>query len=93
MLYDYTPEHVEDLMVDEGARVQIYDRSDPDWFIVGWNGKFGVVPATYLQEEGHGEHSAENGNGHGEEQHYEETAQPDNEPEHELEPEASVRPK
>jgi hypothetical protein len=36
--------------VPEGVEVVIYDRGDPDWWIVGWNGQFGVVPATYLEE-------------------------------------------
>lgn len=51
-LYDYPGEHEEEVELREGERVSVFDRADRDWWIVGTqNGAYGVVPASYLEDE------------------------------------------
>jgi len=36
----------------------VYDTSDPDWTLVGFNGEFGFAPANYIELSGEAQHSA-----------------------------------
>ncbi|KAK3050005.1 cytoskeletal protein binding protein [Extremus antarcticus] len=48
-LYDYTKQTDEELSFQEGASLQVYDQTDPDWTLVGANGEYGFVPAIYIE--------------------------------------------
>jgi hypothetical protein len=48
-LYDYTKQTDEELSFQEGAALQVYDTTDPDWTLVGSNGAYGFVPAIYIE--------------------------------------------
>ncbi|KAK5174144.1 cytoskeletal protein binding protein [Saxophila tyrrhenica] len=48
-LYDYTKQTDEELSFQEGAQLQVYDQTDPDWTLVGRNGEYGFVPAIYIE--------------------------------------------
>lgn len=55
-LYDYTKQTEEEISVKEDAVVFVYDTSDPDWSLVGFDEEFGFAPANYIEEiEGEGE--------------------------------------
>ncbi|KAH0545030.1 hypothetical protein FGG08_000801 [Glutinoglossum americanum] len=47
-LYDYTRQTDEEISLSEGANLSIYDTSDPDWTLVGFNGEYGFAPANYI---------------------------------------------
>ncbi|KAF2200165.1 hypothetical protein GQ43DRAFT_441830 [Delitschia confertaspora ATCC 74209] len=47
-LYDYTRQTDEELSFKEDALLDVYDTSDPDWTLVGYEGDFGFVPANYI---------------------------------------------
>lgn len=51
-LYDYTEQTDEELSFKEDTRLDVYDESDPDWTLVGSNGKYGFAPAIYLEKAG-----------------------------------------
>ncbi|KAF2214827.1 hypothetical protein CERZMDRAFT_66086 [Cercospora zeae-maydis SCOH1-5] len=48
-LYDYAQQTDEELSFKEDTRLEIYDESDPDWTLVGHNGKYGFAPAIYIE--------------------------------------------
>lgn len=48
-LYDYTKQTDEELSFQEGAQLQVYDQTDPDWTLVGKDGAYGFVPAIYIE--------------------------------------------
>ncbi|KKY37152.1 putative cytoskeleton assembly control protein sla1p [Diaporthe ampelina] len=47
-LYEYTRQTDEELSFTEDAVLEIFDTSDPDWILVGFNGDYGFVPANYI---------------------------------------------
>ncbi|KAF1811356.1 hypothetical protein P152DRAFT_474950 [Eremomyces bilateralis CBS 781.70] len=49
-LYDYTRQTDEELSFTEESLLDVYDTSDPDWTLVGFNGEFGFVPSNYIEE-------------------------------------------
>jgi actin cytoskeleton-regulatory complex protein SLA1 len=48
-LYDYGHQTDEELSFEEGARLDVYDESDPDWTLVGKGGEYGFAPAIYIE--------------------------------------------
>ncbi|PPJ53482.1 hypothetical protein CBER1_00322 [Cercospora berteroae] len=48
-LYDYAQQTDEELSFKEDTRLNIYDETDPDWTLVGHNGKYGFAPAIYIE--------------------------------------------
>ncbi|KAF7185079.1 Actin cytoskeleton-regulatory complex protein sla1 [Pseudocercospora fuligena] len=48
-LYDYSSQTDEELSFTEGAQLDVYDTSDPDWTLVGSSGEYGFAPAIYLE--------------------------------------------
>ena len=48
-LYEYTRQTDEELSFAEDAQLQIYDTSDPDWILAGFNRDYGFVPANYIE--------------------------------------------
>jgi hypothetical protein len=55
-LYDYTAQTEEELSFSADVSVEIYDKDDPDWFLVRLktsetgNWQFGFVPSNYLDD-------------------------------------------
>lgn len=49
-LYDYAQQTDEELSFKEDTRLNIYDETDPDWTLVGHNGKYGFAPAIYIEK-------------------------------------------
>ncbi|KAJ1886298.1 cytoskeletal protein binding protein, partial [Kickxella alabastrina] len=52
VLYEFASDDPEELTVDEGARVLVLDRSDPEWWqvqVAPPHGRAGLVPAAYLE--------------------------------------------
>ncbi|TGJ78112.1 hypothetical protein E0Z10_g10653 [Xylaria hypoxylon] len=47
-LYEYTRQTDEELSFPEDAPLRVYDASDPDWILVGYESDFGFVPANYI---------------------------------------------
>ncbi|KAH9825736.1 Actin cytoskeleton-regulatory complex protein sla1 [Teratosphaeria destructans] len=48
-LYDYSEQQDEEISFSDGARLDVFDESDPDWTLVGLGGKYGFAPAIYLE--------------------------------------------
>ncbi|KAI1479845.1 hypothetical protein F4774DRAFT_380018 [Daldinia eschscholtzii] len=48
-LYEYTRQTDEELSFPEDAALQVYDTSDPDWILVGFENSYGFVPANYIE--------------------------------------------
>ena len=48
-LYDYSKQTDEELSFKEDTRLDVYDESDPDWTLVGFNGEYGFAPAIYIE--------------------------------------------
>ena len=48
-MYDYDRQTSEEITLTDGAKVAIYDKEDPDWFLVECNGSFGFAPSNYLE--------------------------------------------
>ncbi|KAI0404964.1 hypothetical protein F4802DRAFT_207398 [Xylaria palmicola] len=48
-LYEYTRQTDEELSFPEDAPLRVYDVSDPDWILVGFESEFGFVPANYIE--------------------------------------------
>ncbi|KAI0204688.1 hypothetical protein F4808DRAFT_306911 [Astrocystis sublimbata] len=48
-LYEYTRQTDEELSFPEDAALRVYDASDPDWILVGYEKDFGFVPANYIE--------------------------------------------
>ncbi|KAI1350175.1 hypothetical protein F5Y01DRAFT_163898 [Xylaria sp. FL0043] len=48
-LYEYTRQTDEELSFPEDAPLRVYDASDPDWILVGYETDFGFVPANYIE--------------------------------------------
>jgi len=53
--YDYERQTNEELSFTEDSILDVYDYSDPDWTLVGFEGEYGFAPANYLEEQGDGE--------------------------------------
>lgn len=51
-LYEYTRQTDEELSFTEDAVLEVFDTSDPDWILVGFNGDYGFVPANYIDMAG-----------------------------------------
>ncbi|BFZ53647.1 cytoskeletal protein binding protein [Savitreella phatthalungensis] len=49
-LYDYDRQTTEEITLTEGASIDVYDKEDSDWFLVGSNGQYGFAPSNYLEE-------------------------------------------
>ncbi|KAI1435032.1 hypothetical protein GGR50DRAFT_694533 [Xylaria sp. CBS 124048] len=48
-LYEYTRQTDEELSFPDDAQLRVYDVSDPDWILVGFESDFGFVPANYIE--------------------------------------------
>ncbi|KAI0012880.1 hypothetical protein F4779DRAFT_504683 [Xylariaceae sp. FL0662B] len=48
-LYEYTRQTDEELSFPEDAQLQVFDTSDPDWILVGYDDDYGFVPANYIE--------------------------------------------
>ncbi|KAI9886292.1 MAG: hypothetical protein M1823_001901 [Watsoniomyces obsoletus] len=48
-LYDYTRQTDEEISLTEDAALAVYDNSDPDWILVGFEGEYGFAPANYIE--------------------------------------------
>ncbi|KAI1650559.1 uncharacterized protein F4817DRAFT_328117 [Daldinia loculata] len=48
-LYEYTRQTDEELSFPEDAPLQVYDTSDPDWILVGFEKDYGFAPANYIE--------------------------------------------
>ncbi|KAH9883725.1 hypothetical protein F4778DRAFT_775010 [Xylariomycetidae sp. FL2044] len=48
-LFEYTRQTDEEMSFPEDARLQVYDTSDPDWILVGFEEDYGFVPANYIE--------------------------------------------
>ncbi|KAI0398409.1 hypothetical protein F5Y17DRAFT_2273 [Xylariaceae sp. FL0594] len=48
-LYEYTRQTDEELSFPEDAPLRVYDASDPDWILVGFESEYGFVPANYIE--------------------------------------------
>ncbi|KAI0109621.1 hypothetical protein GGR51DRAFT_569904 [Nemania sp. FL0031] len=48
-LYEYTRQTDEELSFPEDAPLRVYDASDGDWILVGFESDFGFVPANYIE--------------------------------------------
>ncbi|KAI8629295.1 hypothetical protein F5Y19DRAFT_96230 [Xylariaceae sp. FL1651] len=48
-LYEYTRQTDEELSFPEDVPLRVYDASDPDWILVGFESDFGFVPANYIE--------------------------------------------
>lgn len=51
-LYEYTRQTDEELSFTEDAVLEVFDTSDPDWILVGFNKEYGFVPANYIDMAG-----------------------------------------
>jgi hypothetical protein len=54
-LYDYTAQTEEELSFSADLTVEIFDKDDPDWFLVrvigtGHDSEYGFVPSNYLDD-------------------------------------------
>lgn len=49
-MYDYDRQTSEEVSFQEGSRVEIFDKDDPDWFLVSVDGQYGFAPSNYLEE-------------------------------------------
>lgn len=52
LLYDFVGQDSDELTANEGSRVLVLDKSDPEWWQIQLdlpNGQSGLVPATYLE--------------------------------------------
>ena len=50
-LFAYSGQHEDELTFDEGARIKLVAKEEPDWWKGEFNGKVGVFPANYVEEE------------------------------------------
>ena len=48
-LYEYSRQTDEEISFSDDATLEVYDTSDPDWTLVGFNGEFGFAPANYIE--------------------------------------------
>ncbi|CAK7218190.1 cytoskeletal protein binding protein [Sporothrix curviconia] len=53
-LYEYTRQTDEELSFPEEAQLAIYDTSDPDWILAGYENDYGFAPANYIDLDGTG---------------------------------------
>ncbi|XP_041663816.1 nostrin isoform X2 [Cheilinus undulatus] len=49
-LYDFTPEHEDELTLKEGDLLDIYRKEETGWWFGQLNGKTGHFPSTYVEE-------------------------------------------
>ncbi|KAA8907323.1 hypothetical protein FN846DRAFT_700295 [Sphaerosporella brunnea] len=49
-LYDYTAQTEEELSFHEDDSLEVYDVSDPDWALGGLGGRYGYIPANYIEK-------------------------------------------
>lgn len=49
-LYEYAAQTDDELSFREGDEMLIFDKTEPDWWLVKASGRVGLVPATYLEE-------------------------------------------
>ena len=52
VLYDYQAQSEDELSIQEGTALIIGDKVDSDWARAVLDGKVGLVPLAYLEEEG-----------------------------------------
>jgi hypothetical protein len=49
--YDYTAQQEEEVSFVEGDTMVLYDKDDPDWYLVKLeNGEIGLAPSNYVEE-------------------------------------------
>ncbi len=48
-MFDYSRQTDEELSFSEDAHLEVYDTSDPDWILVGFEDEYGFVPANYIE--------------------------------------------
>jgi actin cytoskeleton-regulatory complex protein SLA1 len=50
-LYEYTRQTDEEISFPDEAELDVYDMSDADWTLVGFNGEYGFAPFNYIEPE------------------------------------------
>jgi hypothetical protein len=50
-IYEYTRQTDEEISFPDEAELDVYDTSDKDWTLVGFNGEYGYAPAIYIESE------------------------------------------
>ena len=51
MEFEYSEQTTEEISCREGQMVDVYDRQDPEWWLVGTeDGRYGLIPASYLSQ-------------------------------------------
>jgi actin cytoskeleton-regulatory complex protein SLA1 len=50
-IYEYTRQTDEEISFPDEAELDVYDTSDQDWTLVGFNGEYGYAPAIYIELE------------------------------------------
>jgi hypothetical protein len=49
--YDYEAQQEEEVSFAEGDTMVLYDKDDPDWYLVKLeNGEIGLAPSNYVEE-------------------------------------------
>ncbi|KAL7820511.1 cytoskeleton assembly control protein [Trichoderma aethiopicum] len=48
-IYEYTRQTDEELSFPEDAALEVFDTSDEDWILAGYDGEYGFVPANYIE--------------------------------------------
>lgn len=51
-LYEYTRQTDEEISFPDDAKLAIYDSSDDDWVLAGYEGEYGFAPANYIDLDG-----------------------------------------
>lgn len=49
-LYDFSPEHEDELALKEGDLLDIHKKEENGWWFGTLNGKMGHFPSTYVEE-------------------------------------------
>lgn len=51
-LYEYASQSAEELSFKEDEQLTLYEKDDPDWFVVeNAQGEFGLAPSNYVEEQ------------------------------------------
>lgn len=48
-LYDYSRQTDEEVSFTEHAQLEVFDTTDPDWTLVGFEGDYGFAPTNYIE--------------------------------------------
>ena len=62
-LYPYEPQQSDELLLEPNDMVNVLEKVSDDWWKGELNGRIGMFPATYVEEQGSGYKDRSNGNG------------------------------